>query len=199
MFLLARPSIGEDPPQRGLGDDVLDPVRAKELPQWSQPRPVDKQHRLAQIAHSIEFHESCVMVGFPVRRDRVPVDEPTDAGALQQVARIHIPRDDVSLASPARFSTGPANGSARGHFTQLSKTAAESQLHGGRTAKVKIRSSTLADPTQRCAKYARTSTFGPTGISRTPRPGKSGWSGAFTRSIGGSPAISTTTGSGTKK
>src|SRR5438445_8998166 len=82
MFLLARPSIGEDPPQRGLGDDVLDPVRAKELPQWSQPRAVDKQHRLAQIAHSIEFHESCVMVGFPVRRDRVPVDEPTDAGAL---------------------------------------------------------------------------------------------------------------------
>src|SRR2546427_23650 len=39
-------------------------------------------------------------------------------------------------------------------------------------------------------------TFGPAGISRTPRPGKSGWSGALTRSIGGSPAISTATGAG---
>src|SRR2546427_9654846 len=159
MFLLARPSIGEDPPQRGLGDDVLDPVRAKELPQWSQPRPVDKQHRLAQIAHSIEFHESCVMVGFPVRRDRVPVDEPTDAGALQQVARIHIPRDDVSLASPARFSTGPANGFARGHFTQLRNTAAESQLHWGWSGKAKIRSSGFADPTRTCAKDVCTWAF----------------------------------------
>src|SRR2546428_11628427 len=97
------------------------------------------------------------MLVVPVRRVRVPVDEPTDGAVLQQVARIDIPRAYVSLASKARFSTGHANGSARGHFTQLSKTAAESQLHGGRTAKVKIRSSTLADTPQRWAKYARTS------------------------------------------
>ena len=111
---------------------MLHSVGAEKFPQRIQQLPVDKEHGLTQIPHTVVFDEARVAVGLPISRDRVTEDEPTDAGALLRVSRVHVPRDDESRVSPTRFSTGSADRSLRYHFTQLSKSAAEPQPFLGR-------------------------------------------------------------------